>query len=93
MMNLDSQEVYKKLDSIDMLGQLHGLPKQCLSAWQKASHFNLPPDYSEIDKVVVLGMGGSAIGGDLIRSFASQVKKPVIFVNREYLDQKTKEGR
>ncbi len=84
MGNLDSPEVYKKLDSIDMLGQLYGLPKQCLNAWQKASKFKLPSDYARIDKLVILGMGGSAIGGDLIRSFASPVKKPIIFVNREY---------
>jgi glucose/mannose-6-phosphate isomerase len=84
MLNLDSVEIYKKLDPFNMLGQLTGLPQQCLNAWQKSSNFKLPHEYAEIDKVVVLGMGGSAIGGDLIRSLASSAGKPVIFVNREY---------
>jgi glucose/mannose-6-phosphate isomerase len=43
--------------------------------------------------VVVLGMGGSAIGGDLVRSLFSS-KKKIIFVSRDYdlpafVDEKT----
>jgi glucose/mannose-6-phosphate isomerase len=46
--------------------------------------FNLPQDYSEVNKVVVLGMGGSAIGGDLVSSLvASEAKLPII-VHRNY---------
>ncbi len=84
MLNLDDVALYKKLDPENMLGQLQGLPQQCLSAWQKASNFTLPGDYAGIDKVVILGMGGSAIGADLIRTFVSSIAKPIIFVNREY---------
>jgi len=46
--------------------------------------FDLPPDYSEINKVVILGMGGSAIGGDLVSSLAvSEAKLPII-IHRDY---------
>jgi len=47
-------------------------------------NFNLPQDYAEVDKVVILGMGGSAIGGDLVSSLAiSEAKLPII-VSRSY---------
>jgi len=84
MVNLDDVHVYKRLDPANMLEHLHGLPQQCRAAWHKAKDFNLPQDYADIDKVVVLGMGGSAIGGSLLRNFVSRLTKPVVFVTRDY---------
>jgi glucose/mannose-6-phosphate isomerase len=84
MVNLDDIQVYKELDPENMLGHLHGLPQQCRTAWNKAKEFQLPRDYANIDKVVLLGMGGSAIGGDLVRSLFSSKSKPIIFVSRDY---------
>jgi glucose/mannose-6-phosphate isomerase len=84
MVNLDDVKVYKRLDSANMLEHLHGLPQQCRTAWRKANDFKLPKDYADIDKVVILGMGGSAISGDLARSLFSSKSKPIIFVSRDY---------
>ncbi len=84
MVNLDEIGIYSKLDPANMILQLHGLPQQCLNAWDKAAQFNLPHDYSDIDKLIVAGMGGSAIGGDLIQNINTAAGKPVIFVNRDY---------
>jgi glucose/mannose-6-phosphate isomerase len=84
MVNLDDIQVYRRLDPANMLEHLHGLPKQCRTAWHKAKEFELPRDYANIDKVVILGMGGSAIGGDLFRSLVSPIGKPIIFVTRDY---------
>ncbi len=84
MVNLDDPKIYKQLEPESMLGHLHGLPEQCRSAWSKATKFKLPRDYVDVDKVVVLGMGGSAIGGDLVHSLLSSKKKPIIFVSRDY---------
>src|SRR4030043_2009045 len=94
MANLDDAKVYKQLDPANMLEHLHGLPGQCRTAWYKARGFELPPDYADIDKVVVLGMGGSAIGGDLVHSLLSSRSRPIILVNRDYalpgfVDEKT----
>jgi glucose/mannose-6-phosphate isomerase len=42
-------------------------------------------DPSEVSSIVITGLGGSAIGGDLLRSYlADELKVPVI-VNRHYL--------
>jgi len=84
MVNLDDVHVYKRLDPANMLEHLHGLPQQCHAAWHKAKDFKLTQDYADIDKVVVLGMGGSAIGGSLLRNFVSRLTKPVVFVTRDY---------
>jgi glucose/mannose-6-phosphate isomerase len=84
MVNLDNQELYQQLDKENMSAQLHGLPQQCLDAWHKGLEFKLPADYRDIDKIVILGMGGSAIGGDLVRSLATKEAKLLIFVNRDY---------
>src|SRR4030042_1530928 len=84
MVNLDDLQIYKRLDPANMLEHLHGLPQQCRTAWRKAKDSNLPQDYAAIDKVVVLGMGGSAIGGSLLRNLASRITKPIIFVTRDY---------
>ncbi len=84
MVNLDTPTIFKQLDTENMRAHLRGLPEQCWAAWNKARKFKLPYDYVDIDKIVFLGMGGSAIGGDLVRVLASSVSKLIIFVNRDY---------
>ncbi len=49
-----------------------------------AMNFNLPQDYSRVNKVVVLGMGGSAIGGDLVSNLVASEAKLPILVHRDY---------
>lgn len=67
-----------------MLLCLHEMPQLCQQAWQMAMKFDLPRDYSKVNKAVVLGMGGSAIGGDLVASLAESEAKLPIFVYRGY---------
>jgi glucose/mannose-6-phosphate isomerase len=84
MRDLDDVSVYGQIDLADMRGQIRSLPKQCHTAWHGAMEFDLPSDYRDVDKVVILGMGGSAIGGDLVRSLVSEGGKTIISVNRDY---------
>ena len=84
MLNLDDQSVYTTLDKSAMGSQIRGLPEQCRQAWDKASLLKLPADYSQVDKVVILGMGGSAIGGDLLKGLISSLSRPLVLVQREY---------
>jgi glucose/mannose-6-phosphate isomerase len=60
------------------------MPQLCQQAWQLAMKFNLPQDYLKVNKVVILGMGGSAIGGDLVSSLAISEAKLPILVHRGY---------
>jgi len=84
MVDLDNPKVYEQSDLGRMLAHLHRFPQQCQEAWRKAKDFKLPADFSSIDKIVVLGMGGSAIGGDIVRSLTLSLISPIIFVHREY---------
>ena len=68
------------LDSENMLGVIKDFPRQCREA------LDLPRGISvsgEITSIVVIGMGGSAVGGDLLRAYLHDTKIPV-FVVRDY---------
>ncbi|RLC95142.1 MAG: bifunctional phosphoglucose/phosphomannose isomerase [Chloroflexi bacterium] len=84
MVDLDNPQTYRSIDPGGMLGHLHALPEQCQSAWHKALWFDLPADYSRVKKAVVLGMGGSAIGGDLLRTLALLEGRVPVSVHRDY---------
>ena len=82
--NLDDPKVYNQYDPEGMLARIKEMPWQCQQAWQAAMSFNLPADYTEVDKVIILGMGGSAIGGDLVRSLAASEARVPVLVHRDY---------
>ena len=82
--NLDDVKVYQQNDPEGMLARIKELPMQCKQAWQAAMSFTLPADYADVDRVVVLGMGGSAIGGDLVRSLVQSESRIPVIVHREY---------
>jgi glucose/mannose-6-phosphate isomerase len=82
-MNLDDRALYSKLDPQDMLAAIRGLPDQLALAWTLGINQELQLD-AGINRVVIAGMGGSAIGGDLVATCVrDRVKVPVI-VHRNY---------
>jgi glucose/mannose-6-phosphate isomerase len=68
------------IDKENMLGVLESFPRQVRGALSLAKGLTVSKDVSNI---IILGMGGSAIGGDLLKSYMSDSKIPV-FVNRNY---------
>ena len=68
-MNLDQWEKFGELDQGDMLAEIEGLPVQLESAWALGQDMPLH-DPAGIGNVVLAGMGGSAIGADLIHAFS-----------------------
>jgi glucose/mannose-6-phosphate isomerase len=82
--NLDDMELYKKADPDGMLARIKELPAQCRQAWQQTMDFLLPAGHAEVDKVVILGMGGSAIGGDLVRTLVEDECRVPVIVHRDY---------
>ncbi|MFC1923890.1 bifunctional phosphoglucose/phosphomannose isomerase [Chloroflexota bacterium] len=84
MIDLDNANIYKQFDPSGMLEHLHEFPTQCQRAWQNALKFNLPQDYAEVNKAIILGLGGSAIGGELVRRLALLEQKLPVWVHREY---------
>ena len=84
MTDLDLQQTYEELDPSGMRQRLAGFASQCGSAWEEALTFHLPAEYARVERVVVVGMGGSAIGGDLLADLASLEDAPPIAVSRDY---------
>lgn len=83
-MELDRPETYSSLDKEEMFARLAELPQQCRDAWELAGRWELPPGYGEVGEVVVSGMGGSAIAGDLLRGIVASERSVPIVVCRDY---------
>ncbi len=83
-MTLDNPQTYRRLDPSGMEGRIANLPRQCRRAWQQASSLETPQSYRQVERIVVAGMGGSAIAGDLVADLASLEKAPPITSCRDY---------
>lgn len=81
---LDNPLLWEQWDQGNMLEQIHGLPEQCRKAWHEARNQSLPQDYRGAKNVLILGMGGSAIGGDLVAALARYESPCPVFVCRDY---------
>ena len=82
-MNLDDLDRFRQLDTLNMLGEIDALPDQLQKAWDLGSTQPLP-DLKDIQSIVICGLGGSAIGADLVAAaVASSIRVPVI-VHRDY---------
>ncbi len=84
MVDLDNASAYRQFDKLGMLNHLHGFPEQCQKAWEKVLKLELPREYTKISNVVIVGMGGSAIGGDIVRRLALSESKVPVRVHRDY---------
>lgn len=81
-MNLDDTASFHQLDPEGMLSEIDGLPDQLQTAWKLG--LSLPLPKMDIRQVVISGLGGSAIGGDLVVSYASPLASVPISVWRNY---------
>ena len=68
------------IDSLNYIKSLEDFPKQCKSALELTRGLVIK---GSINKIVVCGLGGSAIGGLILKSYLSKVKVPVHVV-RDY---------
>lgn len=68
MANLDSPEEIKKLDSKNISGSIEQLGRQCQQVWDEVSRRSFPSNFTDVKNVVVLGMGGSALGAHVVHS-------------------------
>src|SRR5512142_469421 len=82
-MNLDDLKRFKELDTLDMLGEIDGLPDQLQTAWELGQTQPLP-ELPTLTDVVVSGMGGSAIGADLVAAAVAATCGVPVTVHRDY---------
>ncbi len=73
-----------KLDQSDMRGAISGFPNQIKNSFSIMSDWTVQNKYQNIENIMVLGMGGSAIGGDVARVISQNTCTVPIIVNRSY---------
>jgi glucose/mannose-6-phosphate isomerase len=82
-MNLNDLKNYKNIDASNMLASINALPDQLENAYRQGRDYPLPVD-KEYDSVIIAGMGGSAIGADLLVSYIKPELKIPTVVLRDY---------
>ena len=83
-MDLDNFNSFKQIDSQNMLGEIDALPRQLQTAWEMGQQQPLPHG-TDIERVLISGMGGSAIGADLLAAYIFPVCKLPVIVQRDYV--------
>lgn len=75
---LDRPADLEALDPADMRGHVATIPDQLRDGWARTRDLTVPAAYRAATGIVVLGMGGSAIGGDLVHDiFADRLTVPL----------------
>ncbi len=82
-MNLNDHTTFPQLDPQNMLAEINGLPAQLQTAWDLGQNQPLPSG-AGIRRVLIAGMGGSAIGADLLAAYAAPLCRVPVFVHRNY---------
>ena len=86
MHSLDDLKLIKKYDKSGMLETIESFPIQCEDAKNIGSALRLPDSYRiPYYNIVCAGLGGSAAGADILRSYLWDEAKVPLFVNRNYL--------
>jgi glucose/mannose-6-phosphate isomerase len=81
--NLDSQERVKEVDKSNMLNHLAKTPEYCRDAIKRAEQTNVPTKMKP-KNIVIVGMGGSAIGGEILKDWLRDELLIPIEVSRDY---------
>lgn len=82
-MNLDSFEQFQDIDKENMYARIKTLPEQLQTAWDLGHRLTIP-EMRGLQHIIVAGMGGSAIGADLLASYISSFSSIPVTVSREY---------
>jgi glucose/mannose-6-phosphate isomerase len=78
MTNLDNIQKIKEIDKENFWGFIEDFPQQINNAWQLSKRFILPSSYANVNRILILGMGGSGIGGQLVKNlYKNEVNKQI----------------
>jgi glucose/mannose-6-phosphate isomerase len=83
-MNLDDLSNIEQIDTQNMLGEIDGLPDQLASAWALGQSLPDPGSAHGVRRVIIAGMGGSAIGADLLAAYVAPFCSVPVIVHRDY---------
>jgi glucose/mannose-6-phosphate isomerase len=81
---LDQSRAFKTLDPSGMIRRVLDLPLQCRDARDRVRKNPPRLNVRGVRHVLITGLGGSAIGGDILRALTWKKAKVGISVNRHY---------
>ncbi len=73
------------LDTHNMRADLESLAEQIRFTHESLQTFQPPENYKEVKNIVVCGMGGSAIGADIVRGVVAKTLAQPLMVVRDYM--------
>lgn len=81
---LDDPATLRRIDPDDMLGRIAEMPAQLAQARRVATSVELTDRHRDVDAVLVLAMGGSAIGAELVAAAAGERLRVPLVIHRDY---------
>jgi glucose/mannose-6-phosphate isomerase len=81
---LDDPAAQRRIDPDDMLARVAEMPRQLAQARQVSAAFEPDARLRDVDAVIVLAMGGSAIGAELVAAAAGTRLRVPLIVHRDY---------
>lgn len=81
---LDTPATYSRLDPTGMHKLFAALPGRARESWAAGRAWELPADFHTPRRVVVLGVGGSAIGAEVIAALAARTSAVPVQLHRGY---------
>lgn len=81
---LDDPKKMMSIDPLDMHERIYQVPAQLQQALQIGRNTPIDLKGRTVQSILVTGLGGSAIGGDFVRSYLINDLKTPLLVNRDY---------
>ena len=78
---MDNNKI-KEIDKAGYINDLEEFPQHITAGYELADKVNITK--KNIDKIIVSGMGGSAIPGDVLKTYMKYNSKTPVFINRNY---------
>ena len=79
-----NEKIDFSIDVSNMKDAIKSFPNQIRESFEIMQNWSLINEYDEIQMILVLGMGGSAIGGDLVKVIVQNNCSIPIIINRSY---------
>ena len=73
-----------EIDKDDMYQSIWDFPENIIDAIELSENITLKNEYRDVNNIIIAGMGGSAIGGDVVYSLIKNEIKIPFVVNRGY---------
>lgn len=83
---LDDKAAINRVDSQNMLGSIEKIGEQIKEVWALGEGLQVPASYRKIKNIVVMGMGGSALGAHCLKAaFFDTLPVPFEIVNNYHV--------